>query len=140
RVKVRVNEGPQTTIQEIQIHSDNADFAKRLSRHLRGYRGEAVNEKTLSELRERVRDYLSRNHYFRAEIQDPQILKGDNAAKSILVYRFVNVEKYAVEMEGNQRESTSTLRGVLNLNEFTSSNPNVGTELASKIKSFYISR
>ena len=142
QVDVKVIEGAQTTIQDFEIVADNPEFKDKLLRRLRGWRGfvgEPINEKTLSELRNRIRDFLASHHYYRAEVQDPQIERTKEASKSKLIYRFANSDEYLIDIEGNQRESRSSLNEAMSLDSFTSSNPNVGNELGSKVKNYYIS-
>lgn len=137
-VDVRVSEGPQTTIREFEIVADNPELREKLKFALRGFRKEPINEKTMSELRSRIREFLSENRYFRAEIQDPLIAKTDDPSKSKLVYRFTNSDEYSLEFRGNITNSDRTIIKSLNLDQFTSSNPNVGAEIGHKIKNYYV--
>lgn len=140
KVRVGVTEGPRTVIGEIEVLTANADLAKKLKRELRGYRKEPINDKTMSEIRADLRAFLSRERYYRTEVADPQIESIENGARARLVYQFRNVDRYFVEMEGNVKISTASLTGMLNLPEFSSSNPNVGAEIGSKVKSHYVNR
>lgn len=140
KVKVGVQEGPRTVIGEIEVLTPNEDLAKKLKRELRGYRKEPINDKTMSEIRADLRTFLSRERYFRTELADPQIESMENGTRARLVYQFRNVDRYYVEFDGNVKISTPSLLGKLNLPEFSSSNPNVGAELGSKVKAHYVSQ
>lgn len=138
KVRVGVNEGPRTVIGEIEVLTANAELAKKLKRELRGYRKEPINDKTMSEIRSDLRKFLSRERYYRTEVADPQIESLENGTRARLVYQFKNVDRYFIEFEGNLKITNAQLIGILNLPEFSSSNPNVGAEIGSKVKSHYV--
>lgn len=140
QVSIRVSEGPQTKIKEFEIIANNPILKEKLGRALRGYRGQAVNEKTLNELRSKIREFLSENRFFRSELQDPQIVRSDEPAKSKFIYRFSNSDQYIVQYVGNAVESDRSLTTATNLNQFSSANPNIGLELSNKIKTIYVSK
>lgn len=140
RVILSVAEGARTTIQEFEILTGNADLAQRLKKVLRRHRSSPINDKTMSDVRADLRAFLSREHYYRTEISDPQVEKFEGNTKARLVFQFKNADRYFVETEGNLKISTAELQAMMNLPEFSSSNPNVGAELGSKVKSYYVSQ
>lgn len=138
KVRINVREGPRTVIGDIEVLTANTELAKKLKRELRGYRKEPINDKTMSEMRADLRAFLSRERYYRTEVADPQIESQDNGTRARLVYQFRNVDRYFVEFEGNVKITNAQLLGMLNLPEFSSSNPNVGAELGTKVKTHYV--
>jgi outer membrane protein insertion porin family len=140
KVTITVNEGPRTLIGDFEVLTTNTDLAKKLKKELGRFRKEAINDKTMSEIRAALRSFLSRERFYRTEIADPQIEKFENGTKARLVYQLKNVDRYFVETEGNLKISSASLQGMMNLSEFSSSNPNVGAELGSKVKTHYVNQ
>ncbi len=139
-IKIRIREGRQTTLESFEVISKNKLLNEKLSFHMRKkFRNQALNERTLNAMRDHLRTYLSENRYFRTEVIDPSIQSDPGSANSKAVYRFQNVFQYDVFFDGQKEKHQTKLAQVLNLETFASSNPNVASELGTKIKTFYIS-
>lgn len=137
-VKVTIQEGPRTVIREMEFLTQNPELAKQLKRELRRFRGDPINDKTMSEIRAAIRSFLSRERYYRTDAADPLIERIEGGSGARLVFQMKSGDRYRVEIEGNEKISTSSLRTNLNLTDFTTSNPNVAAELGSKVKAHYI--
>lgn len=140
KVKVNIHEGPRTTIQDFQFLTANEELAKGAQRALRSHRGSAINDKVLNGIRSDLRSYLGKNRYFRAEITDPQIEAYDQNSKARLIFQLRHGDRYSLDINGNRGIRLSALTSVLDLNNFSTSNPNVAAELATKVKNYYISQ
>ena len=140
-IKIKVREGKQTTLDSFQIISRNRLLNEKLAAHMRSkFKGTALNEKTLNAMRDRLRSYLSENRYLRTEVIDPVIETPPGSSNSTAIYKFQNANRYQVFFEGQKEKHSTKLEEVLDLDSFSSSNPNVAAELGTKIKSFYISQ
>lgn len=140
-IRIKIREGRQTVLDSFEVISRNKELNDSLARYMRrNFRNEALNERSLNSMREYLRNFLSENRYFRTEVIDPQIETPANSGKSKAIYRFQNINQFEVYFEGQKEKHSSGLYSVLNLDQFSSSNPNVAAELGTKIKSYYISQ
>lgn len=138
-IRIRIREGQQTTLNLFIVNSKNKELNQTLTRNFRGFLGQPLNERTLNELRNSLRIFLSEKSYFRTEVSDPELEPIPGTTQTRATYKFQNVNKYEVYFEGQKERSADDLRGVLALNTFSSSNPNVAAELGTKIKAYYTS-
>lgn len=139
-VIVKMKEGPQTVVRMISVSSPNQDLNHALEKKLSGQKGSPLTDPQLAEIQKRIRDYLNSNDYVRADIQGPEISFSTDESQAMLVYKLDKVETYVPEFIGNRDISTRTLRAALQFGDFYSSNPNIGAELASRLKNLYLSK
>lgn len=137
---VKVHEGVQTQISTINIVSPNEDLNKALVNRLSRHRGYALTDAQLAEIQKKIREYLNSKYYVRAEISAPEINLSADESQATLTLKLDKVDSYSMEFYGNHEVSTSALSQALDLGNFYSANPNVGSELSAKIKNVYLSR
>jgi outer membrane protein insertion porin family len=137
---VKVNEGVQTQIGNIVFLSPNTDLNKTLQNRVSRFRGYALTDSQLADIQKRIREYLNGKYYVRAEISGPEVVLTSDESKAQLTFKVDKVDSYSMEFYGNHEVSTSSLSQALNLGEFYSANPNIGSELAGKIKNVYLAR
>ncbi len=139
-VVVKITENKQTQIASYAFNSPNENLNRLLAREMRSHTGLALTDANLADTQKRIRSALNRAHFIRADVTGPEIKFNSDESVADLDYRITRVEKYEVDFQGNSRESDSTIEGTLDLKNFYSANPAVGTELAAKIKNYYLSQ
>jgi outer membrane protein assembly complex protein YaeT len=137
---VKMNEGVQTQIGSFVFLSPNTDLNKALQGRLSRFKGYALTDSQLADVQKKIREYLNSKFYVRTEITGPEVTLNADESKAELTFKLDKVDSYALEFFGNREVSTSTLSQSLDLGNFYSANPNVGSELAGKIKAVYLSR
>jgi outer membrane protein insertion porin family len=139
-ILVKVKEGVQTLIGTVQFTSPNSELNKALSSRMARHKGYALTDAQLAEMQKKIRDYLNEKFYVRTEISSPEISFNTDESRATLVFRLEKVDAYSIEYIGNREVSSSKLNDSLDLGNFYSANPNIGSELSSKIKNLYLSR
>lgn len=139
-IVVKVKEGLQTLIGSLSFISSNGELNKGLESRLSRHKGYALTDAQLAEIQKKIRDYLNSKHYVRTEISSPEITFNVDESRAALVFKLDKVDAYIIEYIGNREVSSSTLNSSLDLGNFYSANPNIGSELTSKIKNLYLSR
>ncbi|MGZ3797248.1 MAG: POTRA domain-containing protein [Pseudobdellovibrionaceae bacterium] len=137
---VQVKEGIQTLVGSITVNSPNPELNKALENRLSGEKDNALTDSQLAEILKKARDYLNAKSYLRAEIKEPEITFNVDESKAQLTLTIEKVDSYTIEFIGNREISSSTLNKTLDIGNFYSANPSLGSELAAKIKNLYLSR
>lgn len=137
-VNVKITENKRTLTKNIVILSPNDDLNKKLVKALNKYSDDPFTEGTLSKIQKAARDYLREHHYVRADIIGPTTQFTADEAQVTLSYRLERTEKYSFEYKGLSYFQKRQIENHLDLENFTSGNPSIGTELAAKIKNFYL--
>lgn len=137
---VKVKEGVQTLIGEVTLSSPNTDLNKALVSRLSRFKGSPLTDAQLAEVQKKIRDYLNSKFYVRTEISSPEIRFNNNESRAALAFRLEKVDAYNIDFVGNREVLTTSLYKALDLGNFYSANPNIGSELSSKIKNLYLSR
>jgi outer membrane protein assembly complex protein YaeT len=137
---VKVKEGVQTLIGAITFNSPNMDLNKALESRLSREKGYALTDSQLADVLKKIRDYLNLKFYVRTEIKEPEITFNANESRAQLTFVLEKTDSYIIEYIGNHEISSSTLSNSLDIGNFYSANPNIGSELSSKIKNLYLSR
>src|SRR5207253_321683 len=70
----------------------------------------------------------------------PEITFNTDESRAQLIFKLEKIDSYIIEYIGNREISSSTLNNSLDIGNFYSANPNIGSELTSKIKNLYLSR
>ncbi|WP_413290840.1 POTRA domain-containing protein [Bdellovibrio sp. HCB337] len=140
QVTIKIKEGVQTLIGSIQFTSSNTDLNKTLESRLSREKGYALTDAQLADVQKTIREYLNSRFHIRAEIFGPEISFNSNESRATLKFRLEKTESYMIDYLGNRQVSSSTLNRSLDIGNFYSANPNIGSELTSKIKNLYLSR
>lgn len=139
-VVLKVNENKRTRIKDIRITSANENLNRRLADKLDSELNEPLTEKKIAEIQADARKYLTKNHYIRTDIVGPTIEYNNDESEAILTYRLEKVDRYYIDYVGVRFLNQGAINSALNLNEFYSASPNIGAELATRIKNFYLSK
>lgn len=140
QIHVKVKEGVQTLVGSIQFTSPNTELNKAIGNRLSRQRGDALTDAELADIHKRIRDFLSTQGYIRTEILGPEINFNADESRAQLTYKLSKVDSYLIEYLGNQDISASTLNTALDLGNFYSASPSIGSELAIKVKNLYLAR
>lgn len=138
-IQVKVTENKRTLVTKITLQSPNSDLNKELADKLDGKLGDPLTEKTLSEINKKARTYLVKNRYVRADITGPSVEYNQDESNATLTYRLERVENYRFEFIGLRRLSSGDMTEALDIDNYSSPNPNIGAELSQKIRNYCIS-
>lgn len=140
RLVIDVTEGPKTTITEIQIQGMPDSVSKQIREHLYwDFGGSAMTDDLIKVINQRLREQLNQYGYFLTAVPQPQIRLSVSDIESRIVYNLAPTQPYVVLIEGEKEFSQShLLREVLKLNEYTSSESNIGAELLERLRTFYL--
>ncbi|MEK2645966.1 POTRA domain-containing protein [Bdellovibrio sp. BCCA] len=142
-VAVKITENKQTVIHNIVLQSANVELNKTLAKKLSKYLNDPFTDNSLSEVNKRARDYLRSNHYIRADITGPTTEFSSDESQVTLFYSIDKTESYTFDYQGYQGVKILKIRDVekaLDLDNFYSGNPAVGTELGQKIRAYYLAQ
>lgn len=137
---VKVKEGVQTLIGGFTFISANNELNKALESRLSREKGYALTDSQLAEVLTKIREYLNTRFYVRTEIKGPEISFNTDESRAQLTFRLEKVDAYQIEYLGNREISASKINNSLDIGNFYSANPNIGSELTAKIKNLYLSR
>lgn len=140
-VKIKINEGPLTKIKKIELKALNPEFQTRYLKYLKKkLENEAYTEQILVSVRKNLREELSSHQFYQAELLGPEIQMSQDDSEVQLIFSVPNSDEFFVEFEGTARESASSIKEFMELDQFYSANPNIAPELATRVKNFYLSR
>lgn len=138
-VTVKIKEGPQTKIVDVDLKANNLKLKENLERFLaKEMEGEALTDSLVSKMKNEVRERLSSMHYYKASLEGPEINLNADESQARLIFTVNNSEEYFIDYIGLMAKSRSHIEKKLELDKFFSSNPQIGPELASKIKNLYL--
>lgn len=137
-IVLKVTENTLTEIQQIVIQSPNVELNKALRKEIKGYIDEDFQDRELNELHKDMRSYLTKKRYVRADIVGPTLEFTKDESGVTLTYRLDKVDRYTFQFEGVAPFNRSDVEDALDLDNYNSGSPAVGTELSAKIKNFYL--
>jgi outer membrane protein assembly factor BamA len=120
----------------------NMSLQKRIQKKLqRMFRAATVNQETINKVTTELRKQLSINGYYLIGVPSPQIIFSANDLTAKLVFKFKTAQRYYVEVINNRYyEHTYLENDILKLENYQSRDANIGSDLAEKLKSFYVSQ
>ncbi|MEN0060348.1 MAG: POTRA domain-containing protein, partial [Bdellovibrio sp.] len=139
-IMVRVSENKQSRIREIVLQSPNQELNQTLRKKLDSYINDPFTESALADMQKTAREFLKKNRYIRAEISGPADQYNNDESEVTLTYRLERTEKYSFDFLGVRFLGVRDIEKALDLDNFYSANPSVGTELAQKIRNHYLSK
>lgn len=139
-INLKVIENKRTMIHQIVLNSANGELNKDLRKELKSEINEPFTDATLAEIQKKARHYLSKNQYIRAELSNPDIQSSQDESEVTLTYQLDKVERYNITLKGVELMRESSVEDALDLKSYYSGNPDVGAELNSKIRAYYLSK
>ena len=139
-VIVKISEGPQTLIDSVKVISTNSALATSLTSIANGHLGDVYTAVNMGLLKKDLRNYLSENQYFRAEIPEATVKGRDNDTKVEISFTVDHPENFILEMSGQEDGITySMIKDAIGFNDFQSTSPQLAQEIAAKVKTYLYS-
>jgi outer membrane protein assembly complex protein YaeT len=139
-VEVKIKEGPQTRIKAITLKAANPDFREYYERKLRKkLDDEPLTDNLLSTLRKDMRELFSEKRYLKADLVGPEISLNGDESRAELTFTVANSDQYLVDLKGLIEKGRDSVEDSLDLDHFFSTNPNLGPEIATRVKNYYLS-
>ncbi|NUM57911.1 MAG: outer membrane protein assembly factor BamA, partial [Bdellovibrionaceae bacterium] len=139
-IKMQVDEGAPTKIQEIKLSSENKEILEKIQKSLAPFKTRPFTESTLYEMQKKVRDYFKENQYIQAEFILTEKKYTEDELFVNLSFVLNKLYKYSFDFEGYSQVSRLKLNQALDLENYSSTNPNPSSELALKLKNYYLER
>jgi outer membrane protein insertion porin family len=139
-LNIRITEGVQQEIKTIDFVSPNPELTQLLRRSSRAFAGEPLTQQTLLSIKKELLEVLSKNSFFKTDLDDPELIPSQNGKSFALIYKPTQHEKYKLVLKGNSQISQRALFRNLELESFHTSNPQIADELANKIKNYYLTQ
>lgn len=137
---LKITENKQTRISNIKIQSANDELNKKLFNKIDSEIEEPLTDQALATIQKKARAYLTDNQYMRTDLIGPNIEYSSDESQAVLNYRLEKVDKYFIEYLGAREISQRALNSALDIENFYSASPNIGAELSTKIKNYYLSQ
>lgn len=140
KVLVKIKEGVQTKISKLFFNSPNEKLNKGLQKLLKSYIDEPLTNDIYQNIQKESREWLSENAYYRTELKTPQTTFNEDESSVVIQFDMDKYDKYLIRFEGNKAESTSALNGALALDTLYTSNPAIASDIADKIRNYYLTK
>jgi len=139
-INIQIEEGVPTKISDIILNSENAELNKKVLNELKQFKGKFYTENTIFEIQKTIKEYFKENSIIQGELVLNNKKFSENEVFVTLSFNMQKIQKFTFDFEGYEQVSRIKLKKVLDLENYTSSNPNVASELAVKIKNYYLER
>lgn len=139
-ILVSIIENKLTLIKKIKITSINTKLAERLEKELRSKVNKPYTDQQNSEIQRIISEELRDKHYFKAEVVGPEAIFNESEDEVDLNFKIEKPFLYNLSFNGNKEFSYSKLEETLDIDNYTTNNPNIAQELGSKLKNHYLSK
>jgi outer membrane protein assembly complex protein YaeT len=138
KVSFNIREGVQTRIQKVSVVSENSNLEKDLQRILNRRQGKVFTETMMVDLRDDLRNFLSKNGYYRADLIGPELQFNATGSEVSLSFKAENPIKYLVSIKGTSQMRRGRVYNALGLDQYFTTNPNIASEMANRVRAFYL--
>ncbi|MBN8536542.1 MAG: BamA/TamA family outer membrane protein [Deltaproteobacteria bacterium] len=135
-----IEEGVPTRVNKISITSESSDLNKKISKLLNKYDHKFFTETMIQEIQQQVKEYFKINGIIQGEVNLSQKLFNEGETSVELIFSLHNVQKYTFDFSGYNQVSRIKLMKLLDTENYNSTNPNVASEMSSKIKNYYLEK
>ncbi|WP_413557645.1 POTRA domain-containing protein [Bdellovibrio sp. HCB209] len=135
---LKITENKRTEIHNLIVQSPNGTLNKILVDELDSKLDDPLTDKTLADINKSARSFLNEERYVRADFIGPTVSFNEDESKATLTYRVDRPETYKFEFRGHQILRLRDLESALDLDNFYSANPNIGAELSTKLRNYYL--
>jgi outer membrane protein insertion porin family len=136
-----IKEGLQTKISQVDLRVSNPVFRDFFEKSLRKkLKDEPLTESLLNLLRKEMREAFSEKRFLKAELAGPEISLNKDESQADLTFFVGNTDQYILDYRGLQQKGRNSIESALELDTFYSTNPNIGPELATKVRNYYLSQ
>ncbi len=139
-VHLKIKENKVTRIKDIRITSDNKSLNSSVTKTLKSYLDDPYTESKSQTLQKKIKEYLIKNKYIRADVMTPKESFTNNESQAILEFIIEKPEQYQLDFSGAKFLDVQDIQDELNLEEYYSASPTVGNEIAQKIKNYYLAK
>ncbi len=138
-VTLKINEGMQTKVTEVELIATNPEFKATFERILRKkLKNEPLTENLVNSVRKDLRDQFSEKRYLKAELIGPETALNSDESRAKLTFTVPNSDEFFFEYSGAVQKNSDAVERALDLDHFFTANPNSGAELATKARTFYL--
>ncbi len=138
-VEVKIKEGPQTLIEAVTLVAANPEFENAFEKKIRrSLLDEPLTDTALNSLRKQMRQLFSEKRFLKADLGAPEVKFNSDESKASLTFTITNSEQYLVDLNGVLQKGRGSVMDSMDLDNFFSTNPNLGPELATRVKNFYL--
>ncbi len=138
-VHLLIKEGPQTIIQQISLHVANPAFRDLFEKKIRKkLLGEPLTDRLLNQFRKDMRENFSEKRFLKAELAGPEVNLNSDESSASLTFFVGNSDQYLIDLKGVDKKGRGSVENAMELDSYFSTNPNIGPELATKIKNYYL--
>lgn len=139
-VHVTVTENRATEISNIAVTSTNKELNQDLQSAVKSFKGKALTDANVTEIQKDLKEFLLKKRFMKAEVSGPITQYNSDESKAELFFRVERPEKYTVQFEGNKYFLNREIESELDLNRFSTSSPNIASELAGKLRTLYLNK
>lgn len=139
-VVVKVTENNQTEISQLEFQTENSYLLRQLNKKFKSKEGTALTDSSLQSLQKDIREYLNNKQYIRSELIGPEIRYNSDESKAAISYKIEKPDAFTILFDGNKFETSRAIESAIDIDNFNTANPNIGAELANKVKNYYLSQ
>ena len=139
-INFRINKKEKTKLVDIQIENlGQPQIQKTIAKNLqKKYRLATLNQDTLNKISAKLRGLLSTNGYYTTQVPSPQIIFSADELTVRVVYSLKPTQRYHIEVINSLRDHISLEDDVLKLSTYYSKDQNMASDLAEKLKAYYV--
>jgi outer membrane protein insertion porin family len=140
RLIIQINEGPRTKITSTRIMGLEPELNDSVNRTLFWkFSGRPLTDENIKTINAYLRLEMNRRGFYLTSIPQPQIRLNTTDEEARLSYSLEKTQAFEVQVEGQKHFSKLyLLNDVLQLDQFSTTEVNVGSELTEKLKAFYL--
>ena len=137
---IQINEGPRTKIISTQIIGMDPDINDSVNRTLFWkFSGKPLTDENIKKINVYLRQEMNRRGFYLTSVPQPQIRLNTTDEEARLTYMLEKTQGFEIKIEGQKHFSqVYLLNDVLHLDQFSTTEVNVGSELTEKLKTFYL--
>lgn len=138
-VDITVIESTPTRIKNLELRTANLDLKSDLTRRLRKYEKDHFTDELVQKIKDDIKEYFKDKSILQGEIVKIETNFTDNDSAVNLVIHITNTNRFVFDFVGYKEVPHGDLVDVLDVDNYTSTNPNVAAELAFRLKNYYLS-
>lgn len=137
---IQLKEGPRTKIVKTEITGLEPDINEDINRLLYWkFSGKPLTDEHIKAINIFLRKEINRYGYYLTAIPQPQIRLNTTDEEARLTYRLEKTQAFEIRLEGEKYFSkVHLLDEVLLLDQFSTTEVNIGAELTEKLKTYYL--
>ncbi len=139
-VVVKVTENKQTEISQLDFQTENSFLIRQLNKKFKSKEGSALTDTSIQNLQKDIREFLNNKQYIRSEVIGPEIRYNSDESLAAISYKIDKADAYTILFDGNKYETSRAIENAIDIDNFNTANPNIGAELANKVKNYYLSQ